>query len=158
MKFAIYPGSFDPITNGHIDIIQRASKMFDKVYVCVADNPEKKSFFNVEEKLTMCKQALKGIKNVEVVYTNGLVVKKAKELKCCAIIRGLRAVSDFEFECKLAAANEYINKSIETIFLMSSAGKGFISSSTIKELYFSKVDIKPLVPPIVIDYFAVRKK
>ncbi len=153
MKIAMYPGSFDPLTNGHLDIITRASKLFDKVYVCVSVNPKKTYYFNVEEKISMCKIACKNLKNVEIVYTDGLVVKKAKELKCSALIRGLRAVSDFEYEVQLATTNEFIDKSIETVFLLASEGKGFISSSSVKELYKNRVDISRLVPPIVVDYF-----
>ncbi len=153
MKIAMYPGSFDPLTNGHLDIITRASKLFDKVYVCISINPKKTYYFNVEEKINMCKIACEKLKNVEVVYTDGLVVKKAKELKCGVLIRGLRAVSDFEYEVQLATTNEYIDSSIETIFLLASEGKGFISSSTVKELYKNRVDISRLVPPVVVDYF-----
>ncbi len=153
MKKAIYPGSFDPLTNGHLDIIKRASKIFDKVYVCVADNPNKKYFFTNEERISMAKESCKDIPNVEVIYTDGVVVNKAEELGCKVIVRGLRAVTDFEFEFQLAAANEYINNNIETMFLMASAGKGFISSSYVKDFYLSKVDITPLVPKPVLENF-----
>ena len=153
MKKAIYPGSFDPLTNGHLDIIKRASKIFDKVYVCVADNPNKKYFFTNEERISMAKESCKDMPNVEVIYTDGVVVNKAEELGCKVIVRGLRAVTDFEFEFQLAAANEYINSNIETMFLMASAGKGFISSSYVKDFYLSKVDITPLVPEPVLENF-----
>ena len=153
MKKAIYPGSFDPLTNGHLDIIKRASNIFDKVYVCVADNPNKKYFFTNEERISMAKESCKDIPNVEVIYTDGVVVNKAEELGCKVIVRGLRAVTDFEFEFQLAAANEYINNNIETMFLMASAGKGFISSSYVKDFYLSKVDITPLVPKPVLENF-----
>ena len=153
MKKAIYPGSFDPITNGHLDIIKRASKIFDKVYVCLADNPMKKYFFTTEERLDMAKEACKQISNVEIIYTDGIVVNKAEELGCKVIVRGLRAVTDFEFELQLAAANEFINPNIETMFLMASSGKGFISSSYVKDFFASKVDVSPLVPEVVVNYF-----
>ena len=153
MVRAIYPGSFDPLTNGHLDIIQRASEIFSKVYVCVADNSAKKYAFTAEERLFMAKEACKEIPNVEVIYTDGLVINKAQELDCKVMIRGLRAVTDFEFEFQLFEANEFINKNIETMFLMSSSGKGFISSSTVKELYRNNVDIKLLVPEVVLEYF-----
>lgn len=153
MKKAIYPGSFDPLTNGHLDIIKRASEVFDKVYVCVADNPTKKYFFTTEERLNMAKESCKDISNVEVIYTDGVVVNKAQELGCKVIVRGLRAVTDFEFEFQLAAANEFINHDIETMFLMAAAGKGFISSSYVKDFYLNKVDISPLVPNAVLSYF-----
>ena len=153
MKKAIYPGSFDPLTNGHLDIIKRASEVFDKVYVCVADNPTKKYFFTTEERLNMAKESCKDISNVEVIYTDGVVVNKAQELGCKVIVRGLRAVTDFEFEFQLAAANVFINHNIETMFLMAAAGKGFISSSYVKDFYLNKVDISPLVPNAVLSYF-----
>ncbi|MGN1295277.1 MAG: pantetheine-phosphate adenylyltransferase [Bacilli bacterium] len=153
MKIAIYPGSFDPVTNGHLDIIRRATKVFDKLFVCVAINPGKKSFFSVDERVQMMKEACASFDNVEVVFTADLIVRKAKELGANVIVRGLRAVTDFEFEFQLAAANEYADSSIETVFMMASTGKGFISSSTIKEFYKSNVDITPLVPASVVKMF-----
>lgn len=153
MKKAVYPGSFDPITNGHMSIIQRASNIFDKLYVVIADNPNKKYYFTTEERIDMAKKACANIKNVEVIYTDGVVVNKAKELGCKVVVRGLRAVTDFEFEFQLAAANEYIDPNIETMFLMASSGKGFISSSYVKDFYNSKIDITSLVPEVVLEYF-----
>ena len=153
MKSVIYPGSFDPITNGHLDIIERVSNLFDKVYVCVADNINKKTYFTAEERVLMVKEACKNFENIEVISTSSLIVTKAKELKCEAIVRGLRAVTDFEYEFQLAAGNEYLDKDIETIFLMASTGKGFISSSYIKEFQKHGVNIEELVPPIVVEMF-----
>ena len=153
MKKAVYPGSFDQLTNGHMSIIQRASNIFDKLYVVIADNPNKKYYFTTEERIDMAKKACANLKNVEVIYTDGVVVKKAKELGCKVVVRGLRAVTDFEFEFQLAAANEYIDPNIETMFLMASSGKGFISSSYVKDFYNSKVDITSLVPEVVLEYF-----
>ena len=153
MTKAIYPGSFDPLTNGHLDIILRASKIFDKVYVVVADNTLKKYFFTTEERVEMAKKACENIPNVEVLYTNGVVIHKARELGCKVIVRGLRAVTDFEFELQLAAANEHIDNEIETMFLMAASGKSFISSSFVKDFYLNKVDISKLVPPNVLEQF-----
>ena len=153
MKKAVYPGSFDPLTNGHMSIIQRASNIFDKLYVVIADNPNKKYYFTTEERIDMAKKACADLKNVEVIYTDGVVVNKARELGCKVVVRGLRAVTDFEFEFQLAAANEYIDPNIETMFLMASSGKGFISSSYVKDFYNSKVDITSLVPEVVLEYF-----
>ena len=153
MKKAIYPGSFDPLTNGHLDIIERACKIFERVYVCVADNPQKKYYFSTEERMEMVKKSCEHLPNVKVIYTEGLVVNKAKELGCEVIVRGLRAVTDFEFEFQLAAGNEFINPEVETIFLMASSGKGFISSSYVKEFYRNGVDIRPLVPNAVLESF-----
>ena len=153
MTKAIYPGSFDPLTNGHLDIILRASKIFDKVYVVVADNSLKKYYFTTEERVEMAKKACENIPNVEVLYTDGVVIHKAKELGCKVIVRGLRAVTDFEFELQLAAANEHIDNEIETMFLMAASGKSFISSSFVKDFYLNKVDISKLVPLNVLEQF-----
>ena len=144
MKIAIYPGSFDPITNGHLDIIVRASKIFDKVIVLVAVNKMKKSRFTDEEKQLMIKEATKNLSNVEVDSYEGLSVEYAKLKGACALIRGLRVVSDFEYEWSYAAANEYIDSSIEMVFFMAHKETSFISSSTINELYDEGVDISPL--------------
>lgn len=157
MRKAIYPGSFDPITNGHIDIILRASKLFDKLYVCVAKNLNKTPYFTLEERLNMVKVALKDMPNVEVIATDKLIVSVAKELNAIAIVRGLRAVTDFEYEFQLAAGNEYIDNNIEMVFLMASLNKSFISSSSIKEFYSYNVDITKLVPPIVVEEFNKKK-
>lgn len=157
MRKAIYPGSFDPITKGHIDIILRASKLFDKLYVCVAKNLNKTPYFTLEERLNMVKIALKDIPNVEVIATDKLIVSVAKELNAIAIVRGLRAVTDFEYEFQLAAGNEYIDNNIEMVFLMASLNKSFISSSSIKEFYSYNVDITKLVPPIVVEEFNKKK-
>ncbi len=158
MKTAVYPGSFDPITNGHLDIIARAGKLFDRLYVCVAVNPEKTSYFTLEEKIAMLKKATESLPNVEITSTSGLVMKKARELNAQAVVRGLRAVTDFEFEFQLAAANEYIDPEIEMVFLMSSTGKGFISSSNVKDFFFSGVDISSLVPPVVVEAFKAKER
>ena len=157
MRNAIYPGSFDPITNGHIDIVLRASKLFDKLYVCVAKNLNKAPYFNIDERLKMVKEALKDISNVEVIATDKLIVSIAKELNAVAIVRGLRAVTDFEYEFQLAAGNEYIDNNIEMVFLMASLNKSFISSSSIKEFYSYNVDITNLVPPVVVKEFKRKR-
>lgn len=150
MKTAIYPGSFDPITYGHIDVLKRALKVFDKVIVLVADNPDKKCVFSASKRVEMIKEAVKGLKNVEVDSTSGLTVSYAKKVGAVCLIRGLRAVTDFEYEFKMSAANEYIDPSIDEVFFMSHAETSFISSSTVNELYRSGVDISSLVPPSVI--------
>ena len=125
MKIAIYPGSFDPITNGHLEVLKRALNIFDRVIVLVAINPEKKSRFSVEERVSMIKESVDSSR-VEVDSSSGLTVKYAKEHGATHLIRGLRAVTDFEYEFSLASANDYIDPSIDTIFLMSKAEKSFI--------------------------------
>ena len=157
MKIGVYPGSFDPITNGHLDVIERASKIFDEVIVLIAINNEKKSFFNVEERIEMIKESTKHMKNVKVDSYDGLTMRYAKKVNAIALIRGLRVVSDFEYEWKLAAANEFIDNSIEMIFFMAKKETSFISSSSIKELYQNQVDISSLVPKPVIEMLKTKK-
>lgn len=160
-KIGIYPGSFDPITIGHIDIIERASKLFDEVVVLLAVNPNKTCRFDVPTRLEMLKESLKEFANVRVDYYSGLTMEYAKQIGAKALIRGLRVVSDFEYEWSLSAANEFINKDIEMVFLMAHKELAFISSSTIDELYKSGVDISTLVPKIVKEkydiFYGVKK-
>ncbi len=158
MKIAVYPGSFDPITNGHLDIIKRASKLFDKVIVLLAINPEKSCRFSKEDRLNMLVDVVKPFKNVEVDSYNGLTIEYARKHGASVLIRGLRVVSDFEYEWAYSAANEYIDKEIEMVFLMSHREFSFISSSSIDELYKSGVDISSLVPKIVLETYAKVKK
>ena len=149
MKIAVYPGSFDPITNGHLEILHRALDIFDKVIMLVAINPNKKTRFSSEERVAMIKEAVNNPR-VEVDSYDGLTVKYAKEHGAHHLIRGLRAVTDFEYEFSLASANDYIDESIDTVFLMSKAEKSFINSSMIMELFQRGVDISALVPPSVL--------
>ena len=147
MKVAIYPGSFDPITNGHLDVLNRALKIFDKVIVLVAVNPKKKSRFSPEERVQMIKEAVDG--NVEVEAFAGLTVEYAKAHGATHLIRGLRAVTDFEYEFQLASANDFVDSNIDTVFLMSKNDKSFINSSMIMELHEQGVDVSSLVPQSV---------
>ena len=149
MKVAIYPGSFDPITNGHLEILKRALNIFDKVIMLVAYNDQKKARFTPEERVAMIKEAINDPR-VEVDSSTGLTVEYAKKHGAKHLIRGLRAVTDFEYEFSLASANDFIDSSIDTVFLMSKAEKSFINSSMIMELYQSGVDISALVPASVI--------
>ncbi len=152
MKLAIYPGSFDPLTNGHLDILNRALKVFDKVIVLVAINPLKSSRFTTEEKIEMIKQSTKHLNGVEVTCYQGLTVDYAKKVGATHLIRGLRAVSDFEYEFQLAAANAYANEDIDMVFFMAKGSTSFISSSAVMQLYDNGVDVSNLVPQPVYEY------
>jgi pantetheine-phosphate adenylyltransferase len=133
-KIALYPGTFDPITNGHFDIVERALNLFDEVVIAVADSQEKKPLFTLEERVEMVKAAVKDLKNVHVVGFNNLTVELAKSLKATILIRGLRAVSDFEFELQLGYLNNSLDDTIETVYLMPKLQHAFISSSIVRNL------------------------
>ena len=149
MKIAVYPGSFDPITNGHLEILKRALNIFDRVIVLVAVNPTKQTRFSPEERVAMIKEAISD-ERVDVDSYNGLTVEYAKAHGAKHLIRGLRAVTDFDYEFSLASANDFIDSSVDSVFLMSKAEKSFINSSMIMELFQSGVDISTLVPASVI--------
>ncbi len=157
MKRAIYPGSFDPITNGHLDVLKRALKVFDEIIVLVAVNPNKKTKFSAIERVKMIKDASKDLKGVSVDSTEGLSVQYAKEHDASCLIRGLRAVTDFEYEFSLSASNEFIDDSIDMVFFMSHAETSFISSSSIDELFNKGVDISKLVPSSVLKMYQKKK-
>jgi len=146
---AIYPGSFDPITNGHIDIIERALKIFDNVIVTIMYNPSKKSLFSIEERIYLIKESLKDVSGVEVDCHEGLLVDYAAEKNVNAIIRGMRAVSDFENEFQMAMMNRRLDRNIETIFFMTGLRWIFTSSSVIKEAAAFGADISGMVTPLV---------
>jgi len=142
---AIYPGSFDPITLGHIDIIERASKMFDEVYVGVLVNVNKNPLFSIDERLEMIKESVAHLSNVKVVSFGGLLVEFAKQNNINFIIRGLRAVTDFEYELQLAQTNHVLNKEVDTVFLTSKAEYAYISSSSVREIAHFGGDFSKLV-------------
>lgn len=146
MKKAIYPGSFDPITNGHLDIIKRAACLFGEVLVAVISNPEKKPFFSLNERLKMVKEAVHGVKNIKVDFFDGLLVDYAQSAKASSIIRGLRAVSDFDYEFQMALTNRQLSPNLETVFLMTDYKYSYLSSSIVKQIARLKGDISGLVP------------
>jgi len=148
-KIAVYPGSFDPVTNGHLDVIERALKIFDKVIIAVGDNPEKKPFFTVNERIELLKSTTKNMKNVEIGSFKGLMLDYVKKRGAKIIIRGLRAVSDFEFEFQRALINRKVNKNIETVFIMTKGSYVFLNSSIIKEMAMFGGCVKDLVPKAV---------
>ena len=149
MRIGVYPGTFDPITNGHLDIIKRAAKLFDKVIVVVPINMNKKTMFSVEERMELIKESVQDISNIEVDKTSLLTVDYAKKVNATAIIRGLRMVSDFEYELQMAAINKSLDKNVETIFIMSSHEYSFLSSSSVKELVGFNGNISEFVPEVV---------
>jgi len=146
MRTVIYPGSFDPLTNGHLDVVERASKLFDQVIVAVAKNDDKRPMFTQAERKRQITAAVKGLPNVEVAAFNGLLVDFAAQKKAQAIIRGLRAVSDFEFEFQLALMNRKLKEQIETIFMMPRESYTFLSSRLVKEIAGLGGDVRAFVP------------
>ncbi len=146
MKKAICPGSFDPVTNGHLDIIERASKVFDYLIVVVLENPRKKAMFSMEERVEMLRSTVSGLGNIEVDSYEGLLVDYAKKQDASIIIKGLRAISDFEFEFQMALVNRKLNCDVETMFMMTNNKYSFVSSSIVKEVASYGGDIRALVP------------
>ncbi len=149
MRRAVYPGSFDPITYGHLDLVKRAATLFDEVVVAIADNSTKKPLFSHEERLEMAEVSLADIENVRVIVFRGLLADLVEREKCCAIIRGLRAVSDFEYEFQIGLMNRKLSHQAETVFLMPSLRWVYLSSSIIKEVARHHGKIDDLVPEIV---------
>jgi pantetheine-phosphate adenylyltransferase len=149
MKSAVYPGTFDPITNGHIDIIRRTLRVFNRVVIAVAPNPKKTPLFDLKERIFMIEEATRGMKNIEIEPFEGLLVDYVKERGADAIIRGLRAVSDFEYELQMALMNRKLSDTIETVFLMPSEEYSYLTSSIVKEVASYGGNVKDLVPSIV---------
>lgn len=149
MKICVYPGSFDPVTNGHVDIIDRAAKLCDKVIVAVLVNSNKKSVFSLEERVELLKKVFKGRPNIEVDCFTGLLVDFTKKKKANAIIKGLRAVSDYEYELQMALLNKNLEPEIETLFMMANINYSFLSSSIVRELAQNGGKIDGLIPSTI---------
>lgn len=148
-RIGIYPGSFDPVTNGHIDLIERALRIVDELIVAVAHTASKESLFSISERVGMLKEATSDIPNVRVSSLDGLLVDYARKEKAQVIIRGVRAVSDFEYEFQMALMNRKLNKDVETVFMMPDARYSFLSSSIMKEVVSFGGSLCDLVPPVV---------
>lgn len=146
MNIAVYPGSFDPITKGHLDIITRGSKIYDKLIVAVLVNVDKKCLFDIEERVELIKKVTKNLKNVEVLSFEGLLVDFAKMHNSKVILKGLRTISDFEYEFQMALMNSKLNPDIETVFMMTSSAYSYVSSSSVKQVAKFGGNIEGLVP------------
>lgn len=147
MRSAVYPGSFDPITNGHVFIAEKAAAIFDVLLVAVVDNPNKRHTFSLEDRTEMAMEALSHLKNVRVKPFRGLLVDFLRSERCRVIIRGLRAVSDFEYEFQLAQMNRYLAQDVETLFIVTDPQYSYLSSSMVKEIFSVGGNVSDLVPP-----------
>ncbi len=157
MKTILYPGSFDPVTNGHLDITFRAAKIFDKVIVAVAENSEKNPLFTFEERVNLLRQACQGCTNIEITSFRGLLVQAVEKFRADAVLRGIRSAGDFDYEFQMALMNRKLNGKCETVFIMTSPEYSFVSSRLIKEIAFCNGgDISSFVPGFVAE--AIRRK
>ena len=156
MTIAIYPGSFDPITKGHLDVLKTGSEIFDKVIIAVSKNSSKNAFLSVEERVELIKASIDGLDNVEVDSFEGLTVEYAKSKGAKVLLRGLRAVSDFEYEMQLSQTNSALSEEIKTVFLITKPKYNFISSSTVKDVATMGGDISKFVPDAVNEYLSKR--
>lgn len=158
MKTAVYPGSFDPATNGHLDVIERAANLFDQVIVAVIRNPEKTHHFPLKDRIAILKQAVKHLKNVTVDSFDGLLADYARQKKSKAIVRGLRAVSDFDYEFQMALTNRKMAPEIETIFLMTDYKYSYLSSSFVRQIARLGGDVSGMVPEAVVERLKKLRK
>lgn len=158
MKIAIYPGSFDPITLGHFDVLKTAASIFDKVIIAVLNNTKKSCYLTTRQRVNLIKETVKDLNNVEVDSFEGLTVDYAKKMNAEVIIRGLRAVSDFEYEMQLSQNNRALDATVNTVFLITKPEYNFISSSFVKEIHMMRGDISKFVPRCVCDYLENKYK
>jgi pantetheine-phosphate adenylyltransferase len=156
MKIAIYPGTFDPVTNGHIDILERALKLFDKVIITIAGNTAKNPLFTEKERIALLRQVTKGYQNVEVDSFEGLLVDYVKKRNAISVVRGLRAMTDFEYELQMALMNRKLDEKMETVFLMPNEKYTYLSSNFVREIARLGGDVSKFVPPVVLK--ALQKK
>lgn len=157
MKTAIYPGSFDPITKGHLDVLEAGAKIFDKVIIAVAKNSEKNNFLSTADRVMLIKESVKHISNVEVACFDGLTINFAKKCNAQVLLRGLRAVSDFEYEMQLSQTNSALASDIQTVFLITKPEYNFISSSQVREILKNNGDISKFVPKNVCEFLNKTK-
>jgi pantetheine-phosphate adenylyltransferase len=153
---AIYPGTFDPITVGHTDVAERVSGMFDRIILAIAKNPSKQPFFSLEERTELASEIVKPLGNVEVVAFDGLLVNVAASMNASVIVRGLRAVSDFDYEMQIAGMNRKLNHDIETVFIAAAQENAFLSSSIVREIAKHQGDVSEFVHPLVLDAFKAK--
>jgi pantetheine-phosphate adenylyltransferase len=156
MKIAIYPGTFDPITNGHLDILERALKFFDKVIITIARNSAKDPLFSEEERLEMIRDSVRTLRGVEVDSFDGLLVEYARKKKATAVVRGLRAISDFEYELQMALMNRKLDEDLVTVFLMPNEKYTYLNSSVVREIARHKGDVRDFVPPHVLEKLTAK--
>ena len=160
-KIAVYPGTFDPFTFGHLDVVRRASKLFEKIFISVAENYNKNSLFSVNERSDIIKEVISNedeLNNIEIKTFNGLLVDHVNEVGAVAVLRGLRALSDFEYEFQMAGINARLSNEFETIFLMASENQQFVASRLVKEIHSLGGDVSSFVPRIVLVHLESKKK
>jgi pantetheine-phosphate adenylyltransferase len=156
VRTAVYPGTFDPITNGHVDLIERSLEIFDRLIIAVADNPRKQPLFSAGDRVAMIKEVVRKYHGVSVDSFRGLTAHYVRSRKANVIIRGLRAVTDFEYEFQMAITNRTLDQKVETVFLMTSKEFMFLNSTMVKEIAQFGGDVRELVPPVVVKYIAKK--